>query len=157
VLYKTTGPTNIADYKISRIDYGDTAGYHGVDLVYAGELVLNAGETITSLLDKIKTMLGEYEYFYDLDGKFIFQKKRTYIQGLFSPIIDNAVNPTVVVSPYSYKFNTDEMVVSYSNAPVITDVKNDFAVWGTRKNIDGTDLPIHARFAITHKPTKYES
>jgi hypothetical protein len=41
-------------------------------LVYAGELVSSIGETITSILDKIKNMLGEYEYFYDLDGRFIF-------------------------------------------------------------------------------------
>jgi hypothetical protein len=35
-------------------------------------LVSSIGETITSILDKIKNMLGEYEYFYDLDGRFIF-------------------------------------------------------------------------------------
>jgi hypothetical protein len=33
------------------------------------------GETLTSMLDKIVNMLGEFEYFYNLDGKFVFQKK----------------------------------------------------------------------------------
>jgi hypothetical protein len=41
-------------------------------LTYAGDLISNIGESITSMLDKIKSMLGEYEYFYDLDGRFVF-------------------------------------------------------------------------------------
>jgi hypothetical protein len=31
-------------------------------------------------------MLGEFEYFYDLDGHFVFQRKKNYVQELFSPI-----------------------------------------------------------------------
>ena len=30
-------------------------------------------------LDKINKMLTNFEYFYNLDGKFVFQKKNTYI------------------------------------------------------------------------------
>jgi hypothetical protein len=55
-----------------RVESGETAGYHITDLVYSSDLILNAGETVTSLLDKLKTMLGEYEYFYDLNGRFVF-------------------------------------------------------------------------------------
>jgi hypothetical protein len=53
--------------------------------VYNDDLILKAGEALTSMLDKIKNMLGEYEYFYNVDGKFVFQKKNTYIKELFSP------------------------------------------------------------------------
>nr|DAE09686.1 MAG TPA: Neugrin [Myoviridae sp. ctjhW4] len=35
---------------------------------------MSAGDTVTSALDKIKQVLGNYEYFYDLDGNFIFQE-----------------------------------------------------------------------------------
>jgi hypothetical protein len=45
------------------------------DLTYAGDLIANAGDSVTSILDKIKSMLGDFEYFYNLDGKFVFQKK----------------------------------------------------------------------------------
>jgi hypothetical protein len=62
-----------------KLEYGDLAGYRLTDLTYAGELKANVGETAVSVLDKIKNMLGNYEYFYNLDGKFVFQKKRTYI------------------------------------------------------------------------------
>nr|DAG21689.1 MAG TPA: hypothetical protein [Caudoviricetes sp.] len=41
-------------------------------MTYAGDLIANVGETITSVLDKIKNMLSEYEYFYDIQGRFIF-------------------------------------------------------------------------------------
>jgi hypothetical protein len=42
------------------------AGYSEVPLTYGSDLILQAGEPITSLLDKVKAMLGQYEYFYDL-------------------------------------------------------------------------------------------
>jgi hypothetical protein len=38
-------------------------------------LIAKVGESVTSVLDKIKNMLVEFEYFYNLDGQFIFQKK----------------------------------------------------------------------------------
>jgi len=47
-------------------------GYKLTDFTYPGELVLNPGETVVTLLDKIAKVLGNYEYFYDIDGHFIF-------------------------------------------------------------------------------------
>ena len=37
-----------------------------------GDINSNIGENITSILDKIVAMLGNFEYFYNLEGKFIF-------------------------------------------------------------------------------------
>ena len=59
-------------YTVARVEYGETAGYRQTDLVYPGELISNIGETLISILDKIVNMLGDFEYFYDIDGKFIF-------------------------------------------------------------------------------------
>ena len=56
---------------ISRIT-NETVGYRICDLVYAGELITSVGENITSVLDKIKNMLSCFEYYYDIDGRFIF-------------------------------------------------------------------------------------
>jgi hypothetical protein len=42
------------------------------------------------------------------------------------------------------------LVLSYSNAPVYTNIKNDFHIWG--KNADG--LAIHYHFAIKNKPVE---
>jgi hypothetical protein len=30
-------------------------------------------------------MLSEFEYFYDLDGRFVFQRKKSFINTLWSP------------------------------------------------------------------------
>jgi len=53
-------------------DTNTTVGYRAVDLVYNEDLIVDIGGTITSMLDKIVKMLGEFEYFYDTSGNFIF-------------------------------------------------------------------------------------
>jgi hypothetical protein len=63
------------EYLIAKVEYGETAGYRLTDLTYSGDLISSVGETLTSILDKIKNMLGEFEYFYDLEGRFVFQAK----------------------------------------------------------------------------------
>lgn len=142
---------------VAKIEYGETAGYHRIPLIYNNDLILNAGETVTSLLDKIKAMLGDFEYFYDLQGRFVFQKKNTYIQELFSPIDGELVTPMMHASQYSYKFEDEKLFTAISNSPNINNLKNDFAIWGTRKSATGDDLPIHARYALDKKPTRYKS
>jgi hypothetical protein len=57
---------------MAKLEYGQTAGYRMTELIYTGELISSIGESLTSILDKIKNMLGEFEYFYDLDGRFVF-------------------------------------------------------------------------------------
>jgi hypothetical protein len=74
------------NYILAKIEYGQTAGYRETPLTYAGDLIANVGESITSVLDKIKNMLGEFEYFYDLDGHFIFQQKQSFVNTLYSPL-----------------------------------------------------------------------
>jgi len=66
---------NALTYYVAKVEYGQTAGYRITDLVYAGELIGKVGETLTSILDKIRNMLVEYEYFYNVEGQFVFQKK----------------------------------------------------------------------------------
>jgi hypothetical protein len=59
-------------YNLACLECGDIAGYRMSDLIYPGELKSNAGETITSILDKIKNKFTNFEYYYDVDGKFVF-------------------------------------------------------------------------------------
>lgn len=142
---------------VAKIEYGETAGYHRIPLVYNNDLILNTGETVTSLLDKLKAMLGDFEYFYDLQGRFVFQKKNTYIQELFSPVDGELVTPIMYASQYSYKFEDEKLFTATSNSPNLNNLKNDFSIWGNRKSATGDDLPIHARYAIDKKPKKYIS
>lgn len=141
-------------YQVQRAEYGDTVGYEKTELTYAGKLVAAAGEAVTSILDKIRDMLGEYEYFYDVHGKFIFQKKKTYLKTLWnnSDFIEIYEN-----GEYSYSFSDLSLFTSVANTPNLKQLKNDYTVWGTRKSITGAELPIHMRLAIDRKPNKYVS
>ena len=51
---------------------GQNVGYRLTEFTYPGELVLSPGETIATLLDKIAKTLGNFEYYYDVWGKFHF-------------------------------------------------------------------------------------
>ena len=142
-------------YQIRKVKYGETAGYESTELTYAnGELTAAAGESVTSVLDKIKNMLGEYEYFYDTDGKFIFQKKKIYLKTIWNDS-DNII--TNSDEQYSYYFDDLSLFTSFSNSPDLKNLKNDFTVWGKRKSVSGADLPIHMRVAIDVKPQYYVS
>ena len=158
VIDSTIVTVNGVNYNVAKIDFGETAGYKEIDLVYPTELLANAGETVMSVLDKIKNMLGNYEYFYDLDGRFIFQQKKTYVNSSWSPSVQNEgdqvyVESYMAATPYSYKFSDSSLFTSFNNTPNLANLKNDFTVWGKNKN----DLAIHMRYAIDVKPNYYRS
>ena len=148
-------------YYIAKIVYGQAVGYRVTDLTYAGELISNIGESITSILDKIKKMLGEYEYFYDIDGKFIFQRKKNYIQNPWNNIVKTGYEVYVENAAYSnsivYSFDNNKLFTSFSNSPNLSNLKNDYSIWGQRTSISGIKIPVHYRYAIDIKPKEYTS
>lgn len=140
---------------VVKVQSGETAGYHQITLTYANDLILNAGEPITIMLNKITEMLGNFEYFYDTKGRFIFQKKNNYIQELFSPVNGEIVEPIAAITPYSYKFDDKELITQINDTPNVENTKNDFAIWGQRNGADGSIIAIHARYAVDKKPVSY--
>ena len=64
---------------VTEFFYGDDIGYREEPFVYPGILEAKAGETVATILDKIKNMLGNFEWFYDVYGRFHFQEKKNYI------------------------------------------------------------------------------
>ena len=210
-----------SDYEGWRVfDYNENIGYKLIPFVFPGELVAGIGDTVTSVLDKIIQVLGNYEYFYDINGNFIFQEKRNYLNNSYIPLdtnvlnviageiiqVDdittfnnfteflegyvNAGNKTFYISESEdisisvedktlninltvsannasilnlnnykvdfagsekseYTFLGDrDLVTTYTNAPIYTNIKNDFHIWG--KGNEG--VPIHFHFAIKDKP-----
>ena len=147
-------------YNIIKLLYGDLTGYRLTGLTYAGDLKSNVGETLVSVLDKIKKMLVDFEYFYNLDGKFVFQKKSTYIStpwGGLEKDRENAINETINDSHPKINLKNAQLTTAFANNPNLLNVKNDFSVWGTYKSISGADVPIHMRYAIDTKPAYYKS
>lgn len=151
------------EYILTKITFGQTAGYRKTELTYAGDLIGKVGETIVSILDKIKNMLGEFEYFYDTDGKFVFQRKRSFVNTLWSPTETDGAGEKYTESlmystPYAYKFIGGELVTAFNNNPDIANVRNDYSIWGERTSIEsGGKIPIHMRYVIDKKPVSYTS
>ena len=146
--------------------FNEDCGYIYTDFTYPGKLVSSIGDNVCSILDKIKQTLGNFEYYYDIDGKFIFREVKNYLNTQYSPVqtldreytltkngyILNEENYFVDFSNKSqsiYTFDEGSALISaYSNAPKYTNIKNDFHIWG--KNADG--YAIHYHLAIKEKP-----
>lgn len=151
---------NGKEYHIIQIQYGDTIGYKGTDLIFPGELIANVGETVVSVLDKIKNILGNFEYFYDVYGNFIFQAKHTYENVDFSKIEQNENNEYIINgsfynNSYIYTFTDEHTLTQISHNPNITNLRNDFSIWGERPGVNNTKVPIHLRYAIQNRPKEY--
>ena len=139
--------------------YGEDIGFILTDFTYPGELIGNAGDTVVTILDQIKDTLGNYEYFYDINGNFVFQQIKNYLNKTYSSTFD--VLPNLKLENYLadytngksvYTFNNAKAVQSYSNTPQYQQIKNDFLVWGIRKTIQGIEIPIRYHLAFDSKP-----
>lgn len=146
-------------YTIAKISKGDVCGYRICDIVYPYDLIASAGDSLTSVLDKLVQMLGNFEYFFDVDGRFIFQKKKTYLDVSWNNINnEHSISDQVWAensfysSKYSYIFDDNTLISSIQNSPNLSNIKNDFSLWGNR---DST--PIHLRYAIDKKPKCYKA
>lgn len=147
---------------VVKVSYGEVIGYRLTTLTYAGDLIANIGENFTSVLDKIKTMLGDYEYFYDTDGNFIWQRRPTYINVSWNNIVQNPeqeqyVENTAYTSAVTYSFENSNLITAISHQPDIANVKNDYSIFGMRKTTSGAEIPVHIRYAIDQKPTYYRA
>ena len=169
-LYTVSNPTAFKlnkndeeeNYYIIKITTGQTCGYRMTDITYAGDLIANVGETVVSVLDKICKMLGDFEYYYDTEGKFIFKRKNQYIYKSFNhhTTIESSqsyVENSAYISPTIWDFTGSTLVTSFNNTPNLSELKNDYSLWGTRKSLTGNDLPVHLRYAIDKKPTYYKT
>ena len=146
-------------YTVGKIENGDAAGYKLTNLTYAGDLIINAGSSLTSAYDNIVKMLGNYEYFYNVEGQFIFQRKKNSINTIWNNQVksedEQYYTDAAYLSPVIYNFEDGKIIQTYSNNSNIQNLKNDYVVWGERKNLSGTTIPIHYRYALDKKPIRY--
>ena len=154
--YSMTTDRNAAGEKYKVFEYGEDIGYIYTDFVYPGELIGNEGDTVCTILDKIKNLLGNYEYYYDIDGNFIFQEIKNYLNTTHATVISNNITQGYEVDHSSgksvYVFDDGKITTSFSNNPQYNMIKNDFVVWGIRKNANGNDIPIRYHLAVDDKP-----
>ena len=146
-------------------------GFIYTDFTYPGDLIGDAGQSVVDILQEIKKVLGNYEYFYDLDGNFIFQQIKNYLNNTESKYVLDSLNHNNFIPDYlssarqayllerdngkiafSFDKGNEDLIISYNNSPQINMIKNDFVVWGTRTTTDETDIPIRYHLVIDKRP-----
>ena len=131
-------------------------GFTQTDFTYpGGDLTVSATDTVTSVLSKINQQLGSnYEYFYDIEGNFIFREIRNYLNktkvsyDLDYLKEDKNYYIDIGAGDSVYQFNNSNLVQSYSNALQYATIKNDYTIWGTKDK----SWPIRYHLAIDKKP-----
>jgi len=154
----TNGSSLTDDSTYTMYEYGSDVGYIYTDFIYTSDLVIDAGGTVCDLLDKIVSYLGNYEYFYDLDGNFVFQEIKNYLNTSQSTVILNELTKDDYLVDMSkgkavYVFDDSNLITSYSNNPQFNMIKNDFIVWGVREDAEGNEYDIRYHLSIDTKPT----
>lgn len=161
--------SSFIDDGYTKKSYGEDIGFVYTDFIWPdGDLIGDVGNSICDILDKIISILGNYEYFYDLDGHFIFQEKKNYLnttqatrflkelQKYGDDYLDYTKNSDYQIDmskgKAEYVLDDNFLISSYTNTPQFNMIKNDFLVWGMRKTADGTTLPIRYHLAIDQKP-----
>lgn len=151
-------------YTVMKAEYGSTVGYRISDLVYAGDLIAQVGSPVTTaVLDKIVSMLGDFEYFYDLYGRFIFQRKKTYVNTSWNNIRSDAEDKQIYVeaasntSAVTYSFENANLITTFQNSPAFDNLFNDYSIWGVKTTVSGNETPVHIRCAIDSKPLRYKN
>lgn len=160
----TSYPSTVENPKV--YNNGDVIGFVEQEFIWPGnDLTASIGDTITSVLDKIKNALGNYEYFYDIYGNFIWQEKKDYSvsAGSDAAIIDffGSIKKEQILSNYSggksqYTFDNNELITSLSSSPQYGNIKNDFIVWGKRK-VGDTEKAIRYRLVCDKEPKVEEN
>ncbi len=170
-LDKKTG-SNVIEY-----EQNADVGYIYSDFIFTNELAGNIGESITSVLDKIKDYLGNYEYFYNEFGIFIFREIKNYLNITQAETVEDEMTRNIIKfaggkfllengsenqyliettnEKTLYAFNDDSNITSITVTPQYGNIKNDYIVSGLRQG-DSSDIKhiIRYRLAIDNKPDK---
>lgn len=112
---------------------------------------MNAGNKVTDALDQIKNTLGNYEYYYDVDGIFHFRKIKNFVATGNTPLnlymdyrdeqgalhdngdtnFQSMYAPIYTDDIYINEFLDNELISQVSFSPNYSNIKNDFVCWGS--------------------------
>ena len=154
LLDKPSDMTGVKQYNTN-----EDVGYTYADFVYDTELTANLGESVVTVLDKIKQYLGNYEYFYDEFGVFHFREIKNYLNTTQSKILlddmdakDYLADTTTGKTVYSFSDKTN--IISITQNPQYANIKNDYVIQGLRKRTNSNaSVLVRYHLAIDRKPT----
>lgn len=147
----SSGDPDITGQTYEEYIQGEMVGYLETDLTYPGELIMSIGSKITDALDQIKNTLGNYEYYYDVDGIFHFRKIKNFVatgntplnlytdyvdaQGIYHDNGDKSFQslyaPIYTDDMYLNEFLDNELISQISFSPNYSNIKNDYVCWGS--------------------------
>lgn len=138
-------------------DTEQDVGYIYTDFVYTDDLIGNAGDSVCTILDKVKSYLGNYEYFYDIDGNFIFQEIKNYLNTSKATVDIQNLSNSDYLTDFSngksvYTFDESKLNTSFTMNPQYNMIKNDYVIWGIRTTSDNAKISIRYHLAIDKKP-----
>lgn len=168
----------------SKFEVGRDVGYIYSDFVITEELVGSAGDTVCSILDQIKNILGNYEYFYDEMGIFHFREIKNYLNinqssyllekmesnldaGRYLNIqggqfrLDTSSESQYLIETTNkkslYSFSDNHNITSITVTPNYSNIKNDYIVEGLKKSTT-SDITYSIRYhlAIDELPSLTE-
>ena len=89
----------------------------------------------------------------------MFQRKKVYYNVSWNNAVTNEketrYDSVENGSESAYNFIKGILIESYNNKPDITNIKNDYTIWGQKSTKDAS-YPIHIRCAIDDKPIYYK-
>ena len=129
----TTNYNDVASESPKMFEYGEDIGFIYTDFTYPGELMETGGASVVTVLDKIKNVVGNYEYFYDIYGNFIWQEIKDYLNTTHATVeLEKLNNEDYIIDiskgKKAFDFKDSRLISSYSNTPVFEKIKNDFIV-----------------------------
>ena len=148
---------NSAEIKY-KFDYGADVGYIYSDFIIQDELYSNSGDSVCTILDKIKTILGNYEYFYDEMGIFHFREIKNFLnvtqaEFVLDEMTENDYLVETTNSKSLYSFKDDKNVTSITVTPNYSNIKNEYIVHGiTAGTADTVASNIMYHLVIDKKP-----
>lgn len=166
--------SNFKDITPSIYEKGMDVGYIYSDFIVTEELVGSAGDNVCSILDKIKNILGNYEYFYDEMGIFHFREIKNYLNINQSSILleemesnldagrylniqggqfrlDTSLESQYLIETTNkkalYSFSDNQNITSITVTPNYSNIKNDYIVEGLRQSTS-SDVAVHIRYHL---------
>lgn len=145
--FSETYPSDVADtVAIETRTYGDAIGYQRIPFSYPveKELTSNTGESVVSVLDKIKNTLGNVEYYFDIDGNFHFEPITNFQRrGLKTDSNRDAITAALTEGFLVGTALTDEVeawdfischdqLTNLNYSPRYESIKNDLSITGVR-------------------------
>ena len=139
-------------------EYGDDVGYIYQDFVVTKELYGAPGDSVCTILDQIKNILGNYEYFYDEMGIFHFREIKNFLNVTQAEFVldemsenDYFIETTNEKAVYAFEDNSN--ITSITVTPQYENIKNDYIVHGLRPGDSKENASlIMYHLVIDHKP-----